>query len=70
MLFLDLGLTITGNYIERVQKQENKNESVKRCRDGMPKSMQTSCVKRCRDRAFVYFLFSFPTEYQGEIGTP
>ena len=25
MLFLGLGVTITGNYIKKVQKQENKN---------------------------------------------
>ena len=43
VLFLGLGLTITGNYIKKVQKQENKKNIriVKRCRDGMPKRIQT-----------------------------
>ena len=39
ILFLGLGLTVTEINIKKVQKQDLKN--VKRCRDGMPKSMQT-----------------------------
>ena len=39
---LGLGLTITEINIKKVQKQDLKNiKNVKRCRDGMPKSMQT-----------------------------
>ena len=41
-IFLCLGLTVTEIMIKKGQKQENKNiKNVKRCRDGMPKSMQT-----------------------------
>ena len=36
---LGLGLTVTDIYIKKVQKQDLTN--VKRCTDGMPKSMQT-----------------------------
>ena len=37
IFFLGLGLTVT-----EIQKQDLKNiKNVKRCRDGMPKSMQT-----------------------------
>ena len=39
LAFLGLGLTVTEISIKKVQKQDLKN--VKRCRDGMPKSMQT-----------------------------
>ena len=39
IFFLGLGLTVTEINIIKVQKQDLKN--VKRCRDGMPKSMQT-----------------------------
>ena len=40
--FLDLGLAVTEINTKKVQKQENKNiKNVKRCRDGMPKTMQT-----------------------------
>ena len=39
IFFLGLGLTVN---IKKVQKQDLKNiKNVKRCRDGMPKSMQT-----------------------------
>ena len=38
---LDLGLTVTEINIKKVQKQDFKNINVKKCRDGMPKSMQT-----------------------------
>ena len=37
-----IGLTVTEINIKKVQKQDLKNiKNVKRCRDGMPKSMQT-----------------------------
>ena len=43
IFFLGLGLTVTEINIKKVQKQDLKNiKNVKRCRDGMPKSMQTS----------------------------
>ena len=39
---LGLGLTVTEINIKKVQKQDLKNiKNVKRCMDGMPKSMQT-----------------------------
>ena len=38
-LEIDLCLTVTEINIKKVQKQDLKN--IKRCRDGMPKSMQT-----------------------------
>ena len=42
IFFLGLGLTVTEINIKKVQKQDFKNiKNVKRCRDGMPKSMQT-----------------------------
>ena len=42
IFFLGLGLTVTEINIKKVQKQDLKNiKNVKRCRDGMPKSMQT-----------------------------
>ena len=44
LLFLDfkLGLAVTEINTKEVQKQKIKDiKSVKRCRDGMPKSMQT-----------------------------
>ena len=46
IFFLGLGLTIVYAVTEintkKVQKQDFKNiKNVKRCRDGMPKSMQT-----------------------------
>ena len=42
ILFLGLGLTVTEINIKKVQKQDLKNiKNAKRCRDGMPKSMQT-----------------------------
>ena len=42
IFFLGLGLTVTEINIKKVQKQDLKNiRNVKRCRDGMPKSMQT-----------------------------
>ena len=42
IFFLALGLTVTEINIKKVQKQDLKNiKNVKRCRDGMPKSMQT-----------------------------
>ena len=42
IFFLGLGLTVTEINIKKVQKQDLKNiKHVKRCRDGMPKSMQT-----------------------------
>ena len=42
IFFLGLGLTVTEINIKIVQKQDLKNiKNVKRCRDGMPKSMQT-----------------------------
>ena len=42
ILFFDLGLPVTEINTKKVQKQEKKNiENVKRCRDGIPKSMQT-----------------------------
>ena len=38
--FFGLGLTVTEINIKKVQKQDLKNiKNVKRCRDGMPKSM-------------------------------
>ena len=41
-LEIGLGLTVTEISIKKVEKQDLKNiENVKRCRDGMPKSMQT-----------------------------
>ena len=41
-LEIGLGLTVTEINIKKVQKQDFKNiKNVKRCRDGMPKSMQT-----------------------------
>ena len=41
-LLIVLGLTVTEINIKKVQKQEIKNiKNVKRCRDGMPKSIQT-----------------------------
>ena len=40
--FLGLGLTVTEINIKKVQKQDLKIiKNIKRCRDGMPKSMQT-----------------------------
>ena len=39
IFFFGLGLTLTEINIKKVQKQDLKN--VKRCRDGIPKSMQT-----------------------------
>ena len=44
IFFLGLGLTVTEINIKKVQKQDLKKniKNVKRCRDGMPKSMQTS----------------------------
>ena len=39
IFFLGLGLTVTEINIKKGQKQENEN--VKKCRDGMPKSMRT-----------------------------
>ena len=40
--FLGLGLTVTEINIKKVQKQDLKSiKNVKRCRDGMLKSMQT-----------------------------
>ena len=42
IFFFGLGLTVTEINIKKVQKQDLKNiKNVKRCRDGMPKSMQT-----------------------------
>ena len=42
IFFFGLGLTLTEINIKKVQKQDLKNiKNVKRCRDGMPKSMQT-----------------------------
>ena len=42
IFFLGLGLTVTEINIKKVQKQDLKNiKNVKRCRGGMPKSMQT-----------------------------
>ena len=42
IFFLGLGLTVTEINIKKVQKQDLKNiKNVKRCRDGMPKSMRT-----------------------------
>ena len=42
LFFLGLGLTVTEISIKKVQKQDLKNiKNVKRCRDGMPKSMRT-----------------------------
>ena len=42
ILFFGLGPTVTEINIKIVQKQDLKNiKDVKRCRDGMPKSMQT-----------------------------
>ena len=42
LFFLGLGLTVTEINIKKGQKQDLKNiKNVKRCRDGMPKSMQT-----------------------------
>ena len=42
IFFLGLGLTVTEINIKKVQKEDLKNiKNVKRCRDGMPKSMQT-----------------------------
>ena len=42
IFFLGLGVTLTEVNIKKVQKQDLKNiKNVKRCRDGMPKSMQT-----------------------------
>ena len=42
IFFLGLGLTVAEINIKKVQKQDLKNiKNVKRCRDGMPKSMQT-----------------------------
>ena len=41
-ILLRFGLTVTEINIKKVQKQDLKNiKNVKRCRDGMPKSMQT-----------------------------
>ena len=39
-IILGLGLTVTEINIKKVQKQEIKIKNVKRCRDGMPKSIQ------------------------------
>ena len=42
IFFFGLGLTVTEINIKKVQKQDLKNiKNVKRCRDGMPKSMRT-----------------------------
>ena len=42
IFFFGLGLTVTEINIKKLQKQDLKNiKNVKRCRDGMPKSMQT-----------------------------
>ena len=42
IVYVCLGVTVTEIKIKKVQKQENKNNrNVKRCRDGMQKSMQT-----------------------------
>ena len=42
IFFLSLSLTVTEVNIKKVQKQDLKNiKNVKRCSDGMPKSMQT-----------------------------
>ena len=42
-LEIGLGLTVTEINIKKVEKQDLKKniKNVKRCRDGMPKSMQT-----------------------------
>ena len=56
-MYVCLGLTVTEIKIKKVQKQENKNiRNVKRCRDGMQKSMQTRQGKRCRDEALYIYL--------------
>ena len=45
IFFLGLGVTVTEINNKKVQKQDLKNiENVKRCRDGMPKSMQTRYI--------------------------
>ena len=42
IFFLGLGLTVTEINIKKEQKQDLKIiKNVKRCRDGMPKSIQT-----------------------------
>ena len=42
IFFLGLGLTVTEINIKKIRKQDLKNiKNVKKCRDGMPKSMQT-----------------------------
>ena len=40
-IFLGLGLTVSEINIKKVQKQDLNIKNVKRCRDGMPKSMRS-----------------------------
>ena len=63
IFFFGLGLTVTEINIKKVQKQDLKNiKNLKRCRDGMPKGMQTNRDNAGKPRS-TYWQSPIPTSF-------